>query len=199
MKKSKSIVKTVIIGLILIFLAFSIVKFVIGDKNGGGIFNEKSGSGTTGWTFPSFIEQTYAYTEYDINTFDDYKKKIELLSSTLDREYQVNNQISVKTLSSLESLVRSSMDTFSDNSDTVYNMNLANNLLTAIELVKKRADSDSAISGLAKGITEYLTKTKIRRVSGTITASPNTGNAPFIATLRATEVVDPSGVTIPKS
>lgn len=147
---------------------------------------------------PSFIETTYAYTEYDLNTFDNYKKQIELLSSTLDREYQVNNQISAGTLGTLSSLVKSSMETFPDSDNIIFNTNLANSLLTAIELVKKAPDSDTNIINLAKSINDYLTKIKINRIKGKITASPEKGNAPLVTTLRASEVVDPSGVTIPK-
>lgn len=141
---------------------------------------------------PSFIETTYAYTEYDLNTFDNYKKQIELLSSTLDREYQVNNKITAKTLGSLVALVKSSMETFPDSDNAVFNANLANSLITAIEVVKKNPDSDTAITNLAQSLTEYLTKAKVNRIKGKIIASPESGNAPVTVTLRASEVVDPS-------
>jgi len=88
---------------------------------------------------PSLIETTYAYTEYDMNTFDNYKKQIELLSSTLDREYQVNNKITSGTLDSLNTLVKASMATFPDADNNIFNTNLANSLITAIELVKKKS------------------------------------------------------------
>ena len=148
---------------------------------------------------PSLIETTYAYTEYDMNTFDNYKKQIELLSSTLDREYQVNNKITSGTLDSLNTLVKASMATFPDADNNIFNTNLANSLITAIELVKKNPDSDTNIANLAKNINDYLTKIKISRIKGKVTVSPATGNAPLTATLRASEVIDPSGVIIPKA
>lgn len=191
-KKGKSIILHVFIGLVLIFLAYSIVKFVIGVNGRGGILNNA-------FEMPSLIETTYAYTDYDANTFDNYKKQIELLSSTLDREYQVNNKITAKTLGSLSTLVKSSMETFPDSDDMIFNTNFANSLITAIELVKKTPDSDTAISNLAKNLNDYLTKVKVKRITGKITASPETGNAPVVVTLRASEVVDPSGVTVPKA
>lgn len=192
LKKSKATILHVFIGLLLIFLAFSIVRFIIGVNGKGGILNNA-------FEMPSLFETTYAYTEYDLNTFDNYKKQIELLSSTLDREYQVNNKITTKTLGSLAVLVKSSMETFPDSSEFIFNTNIANSLITAIEVVKKTPDSDTAITNLAKSINDYLTKIRISRIKGKITASPETGNAPLIATLRASEVVDPSGVTIPKA
>lgn len=190
-KKSKATIFHVFIGLLLIFLAFSIVKFFIGSNGTKGVLNS--------WELPSLIETTYAYTEYDLNTFDNYKKQIELLSATLDREYQVNNKISAKTLLSLGTLVRSSMDTFPDSDDYIFNSNLANSLVTAIELVKKTPDSDTTITNLAKNLNDYLTKVRIKRIKGKIIASPESGNAPVTVTLRASEVVDPSGVTVQKA
>ncbi len=90
------------------------------------------------------------------------------------------------------------METFPSSDNIVFNTNLANSLITAIEMVKKNPDSDSAISNLATSLNDYLTKIKIGRIKGKITASPESGNAPFTVTLRASEVVDPSGVTIQK-
>jgi hypothetical protein len=148
---------------------------------------------------PSLIETTYAYTDYDTNTFDSYKKQIELLSSTLDREYQVNNKITTATLTNLESLVRASAETFPDSQDIIFNASLADSLITAIALVKKTPDSDNYITSLAKSLNDYLTKVKVNRIKGKITASPATGNAPLTTTLRASDVIDPSGVTIAKS
>lgn len=191
-KKGKATILHVFIGLVLIFLAFSIVKFIIGSNGRGGILNNA-------FEMPSLIETTYAYTDYDTNTFDNYKKQIELLSSTLDREYQVNNKITSQTLATLSTLVKSSMQTFPDSDDAIFNTNFANSLITAIEVVKKNPDSDTAISNLAKSLNDYLTKIKVKRITGKITASPETGNAPLVVTLRASEVIDPSGVTIPKS
>lgn len=190
-KKSKTTIFHVFIGLLLIFLAYSIVRFVIGSGGTWGVLNNA-------FKLPSLIETTYAYTDYDTNTFDYYKKEIELLSSTLDREYQVNNKITSGTLTKLQTLVTASMNTFPDSDNVIFNTNLANALITSIELVKKSPDSNTAITSLARGLNDYLTKIKIQRIKGKITASPEKGNAPLTVTLRASEIVDPSGVTIPK-
>jgi len=84
------------------------------------------------------------------------------------------------------------METFSDSDENIFNTNLANSLLTAIELVKKTPDSDTAITNLAKNLNDYLTKIRVKRIKGKIIASPESGNAPVTVTLRASEVVDPS-------
>jgi len=193
MKKSKKTIFHVAIGLLLIFLAYSIVQFIIGKDGKGGIFNSALNN------LPSLVQTTYAYTDYDTNTFDNYKKQIELLSSALDQEYQVNNKITTKTLGELSALITGAMTTFPDSDDVIYNTNLAKSLATAIELVKKTPDSDTYITNLAKNLNDFLNKIKIKRITGKITTSPDTGNAPLTTTLRATDVVDPSGVVIPKN
>lgn len=190
-KQGKKTIMHVLIGVLLIFLAYSIVKFVIGKNGQGGVLNNA-------FVLPSLVETTYAYTDYDTNTFDAYKKKIEFLSANLDQEYQVNNKISTKTLTELSTLVTQSMETFPDSENIIFNTNLTRSLLTSIELVKKNQDSDTYVTSLAKTLNEYMTKIKIERIKGAITASPDSGNAPLTTTLRAQNIVDPSGVTTPR-
>jgi hypothetical protein len=36
------------------------------------------------------VQKTYAYTDNDKNTFDEYKKKVEMLATDLERDYKVN-------------------------------------------------------------------------------------------------------------
>jgi S-adenosylhomocysteine hydrolase len=84
------------------------------------------------------------------------------------------------------------MTTFPDSDDIIFNTNLANALLTTIELVKKSPDSNTAITSLANALNNYLTKIKIKRIKGKITASPESGNAPLAVSFRAVEITDPS-------
>ena len=96
-----------------------------------------------------------------------------------------------------EKLVRCS--TFAQNDDYNLNNSIAKNLLIAIDYARKNPASDNAISDLAKDLNDFLNKTKIGRITGKITVTPQTGNAPLAVTFHAENVVDPSGVTVPKS
>lgn len=64
MKKTKNIILYVIVGIITIWLAFSIVKWVINLVKPGAIVTNIN------W---SVIPSTSAYTESDLDTFEDYQ------------------------------------------------------------------------------------------------------------------------------
>lgn len=192
LKKAKSTILHVTIGLLLIFLAYSIVQFVIGKNGKGGVLNNAFEI-----TLPTLIDTTYAYTDYDGRTFDFYKKKIELLSASFEQDYKVNGKLSAVSLSELKTLVTASMDTFPDQDEVIFNTNTAKALLSSLEVVRRTPDSDAAVVAFAKDLKTFLTGLKIGRVNGTIKISPDSGNAPFTATLRAEGVSDPSGVTLP--
>lgn len=90
-KKAKGTVKFVLAGLVLIFLAYSIIRFVVGVINGSGA--PATGSGTT-FRFPSLIPTAYAATAVEdiaiAGTFLEYKKSIDEIAIDLDRQYKVD-------------------------------------------------------------------------------------------------------------
>lgn len=182
-KKGKQTLMNVAIGMVLIFLAYSIVVFVINVLN--------KSAGTTG-----FITST-AYADSTLNTFTDYANKIQLLEPQMDREARVNGSLSAGTLNTLTSLITASTNTFPDDANAAYNASLANAVLTDIQLVQKNSSSSAPVISLAKDLTDYLNKIKIPAISGTLSATPQTGNAPLTVSLSANNVIDPSGVTIP--
>ncbi|MDD2487034.1 MAG: PKD domain-containing protein [Candidatus Gracilibacteria bacterium] len=187
-KKSKKNISNVAIGIVIIFLAYSIVSFIIK------VLNDSSTV-----YMPSLVDRTYAYTTNDKNTFDEYKKGVELLTSQLERDYKINGSLDSANLDRLETFVNGAISTFPDNNDFVGNNSIAKNLLIAIDVVKAAPDSETKITELAKKINEFVNKTKIPRISAKIVANPTSGNAPLTTSLRVAEVIDPSGVTVPSS
>ncbi|MBP8016503.1 PKD domain-containing protein, partial [Candidatus Gracilibacteria bacterium] len=186
-KKAKTIILYVAIGIVTMFLAYSIVNLILKVINTGQAFR-----------LPTLIESVYAETGNNKNTFNEYKNNIEILTSQLERDYKINGEMSLDTLQELQDQVTASINTFPDNSDFIFNNNLAQNLLISIEIVKKKLDSDNAITELAKNLKSFIDKIKIPKISAKIIASPSSGNAPLTASLRAVEVIDTSGVVIPK-
>ncbi|EKE27985.1 MAG: hypothetical protein ACD_3C00111G0002 [uncultured bacterium (gcode 4)] len=187
-KKAKVSIMYVLIWIILVFLAYPIIKWAVWLVNSSG----------TSFEMPTFIERTYAYTTNDANTFDESKKKVEILASDLERDYKVNGKISTSNLLQLQTLVNESITTFPDDDNFVTNNSIARNLLIAIDVVKKSPDSDTKITELAKNLKDFLTRIKIPRISAKITATPQSWSAPLSVTLRASDVVDPSWVIVPQ-
>lgn len=196
-KKAKGTVKFVLAGLILIFLAYSIIRFVIGVINGSGA--PAAGSGAT-FRFPSLIPTAYAATAVEdiaiAGTFLEYKKSIDAIAIDLDRQYKVDGKIQDATLLRLKALVVGTMDTVPDKYASS-NATMAQSVVTAIEVVRKDPGSDSKISEMASVLSSYLKGAKIDSISGKASATPASGNAPLTVSLRADNVRDPSGVVVP--
>jgi PKD repeat protein len=191
-KKAKGTIKYVAFGLLLIFLAYSIVTFLIGKNGKGGIFNTAF--------LPSLIDTAYADEASDVaisGTFEEYKRKIDSLAIDLDRQYKVDGKISDATLLRLKALVIGSMDTFPD-TFAQSNTTLASSLVTAIEVVRKDPSSDTKVGDLAETLSSYFKNVRIPRIDGKAAATPAVGNAPLTVSLRAEEVKDPSGVVTPR-
>ncbi len=188
-KKSKTTILHVLIWIILMFMAYPIISFIINMVNWW--------TTPTWFNFPSIVQEATAYTDNDKNTFDEYKKWIELLTSQLERDYRVNSKLSSTNLTELKRLVTEAINTFPENNDYISNNNLGKNLLIAVDVVAKNPESETRITELAKSINDFLTKAKIGRIMAKISANPNSGNAPLTVSLRSEGVVDPSGVPIP--
>ena len=211
-KKAYKTIIYVIIGIVVMYLAYSIVLFVINVLTVGGA------SGSTGATYIPTISIDRAYADSapttlssssdpssnsidpnSLNTFDQFSTQIQLLQPEIEREFKINNKIDLTTLGKLQALVQASESTFPDNTDQIFNANLANNVITSIELVQKKPDSQSAILGMAKDLVDYLSKVKIGRITSGMAATPAQGNAPLTVSLQATNSIDPSGVVIPQN
>lgn len=192
-KKSKSIITYVLLWIVVIFLAYPIINWAITQLlNTTSIIYAKL-------EIPSFIEQSYAYTTNDKNTFDEFRKSAESLASDLEKDYKVNGKISSNNLNNLQQIVSSAITTFPDNNDYISNVSIAKNLLISIEVVKKSPDSDAKITDMAKNLNDFLNKIKVPRISATISATPQSWNAPLNVSLRASSVLDPSWVVIPNN
>ena len=187
-KKAKKTITAIAIGLILIFMAYAIVTFLVGKNGKGGLLN------ATSFEFqliPSAHAAEVAVDPIIANTFAEYKEKIEQITGTMDREYKVNGKIKENTLLQLRASVSASMNTFPDR-EASYDNNLANNVITSIDMVRKAPDSDTYITDLASTLSDFFKNVHINTITGKALASPQTGNAPLIVSLRADSVKDPS-------
>ncbi len=189
-KKAKNIIVYALIGLLLIFLAFSITRFILGtgkDKKEG-IINAISNAFT--------IDGAYAASVDDGKGFDYYRAQIEATSQAIGRDYDVDGRVKIASLQDLQTAVTKSIDTFPDGNRDL-NTGLANSVLTSIALVKKYPDSNLYTDRLAQSLKDFLTRVAIGQITTKITATPDRGNAALTVTLRANEARDPSGVRIP--
>lgn len=196
-KSGKKIITRAIIGLVIIFLAWSITTFIVGstENKSEGLINAPTGFLDRIGDALS-VQSAYAATASDSRGFDYYRTKIESATQAISRDYEVEGKIKAANLQVLQTAVTESMDSFPD-AVKDFNINLANNVLNQIALIRKYPDSEVYVERMAESLNTYLTKVKVGTITAKINATPSTGNAPLTTTLRAVEAVDPSGVTIP--
>ena len=80
-KKARTMIVHVLIGIVVMFLAFSIVRFTL-----------RVLSTSTAFVTPSFIEQANAV-DAGLSTFDDYSREIQMLEPQIEREYKDLNKL----------------------------------------------------------------------------------------------------------
>jgi PKD repeat protein len=191
-KKAKGTIKYVAGGLLLIFLAYSIVTFIVRVIN--------APAPARAFEMPSLFPTAYAATAAEDvatqGTFLEYKRSVDEIAIDLDRQYKVDGKIEDATLLRLKALVVGTMDTFSDKYAST-NATMAQSVVTSIEVVRRDSGSDSKIGDLATTLANYFKNAKVDKISGKASATPSSGNAPLTVSLRADDVRDPSGVVIP--
>ncbi|MDD3119888.1 MAG: PKD domain-containing protein [Candidatus Gracilibacteria bacterium] len=179
-KKGKTILFQVIMGMGLIFLAWAIVSFVV----------------TKVFTFDIFSNQVYAA---DVKkNFNDYKRDLESLKTDLESEQKINGRISSVNLARLTRLVDSASKTLPDNDNVIFNENIKKKIVTNIKMVEKYPNSSTALTDLIASLDAFINKLKILQITSKIFVTPQSyGNAPFTVTLRASDTVDPTGNSVP--
>jgi PKD repeat protein len=196
-KKAKSIIVYALVGLLLIFMAWAITGFIIGDKTGKspGLINAPSAFSRTMEQLAVNFTPTTVFAAENAG-FEVYRARIEAVAQLIGRDFEVDGKVKLANLNELQSAITGSMDTYPEK-ERDGNTALANQVLTQVALVRKFPDSDLYADRLAEALRTYINGVKIGTITAKITATPAKGNAPVTVSLRATEARDPSGAVIP--
>ncbi len=109
------------------------------------------------------------------------------------REYfEVNRKLEPWTLQNIALLANTGYKYLPDN---LQNQNRLRELLIDIQKGVKTPENEILYSEIVKSLADYLENVEIQEITGTISANPNSGNAPLTVTFRA-GVQDPSGTQI---
>lgn len=124
----------------------------------------------------------------DLKTFNEYRYKITEqyleLRNKFEVDWKIDQYISAKILQYANEWMKYLPDSLS-------NRNYYNYLKTSIEKWVKYPENSSFFEEIATSIENFLEKTTIQKITGTVDANPSTGNAPLNVTLRW-NVKDPS-------
>lgn len=183
MKKAKQIITYVVLGIILMWLAFGIVNWTIR-------FVTKTAS------LDFFASQTYAYSESQGDTFNIYKDKLQSGIENMESELRVQWSVSQSTIQNVRNLVNEAYIRLPDTPEYSSKNDSAKRAVDMyLDLASKNPNSQTHISNAITNVSKFISEAKIGQITGTITASPSGGNAPLTVSFSATNVKDPSGVT----
>ena len=96
MKKTRQIILYVVLGILIMWLAYPIVKWTINLIAPGGRV-------TYDW---SIIPGAQAYTESDVDTFAEYKNKIKEGINQMESELLLNRSVKVSTIQNVKNLIQ---------------------------------------------------------------------------------------------
>lgn len=194
MKKTKNIILYVILGVILIWLSFGIVKWVIALVKPGSVTSIEHIK-TSIWRI--FLPETRAaYSENSSDTFKEYQSHIKVALENLEAELRVNWSVSVANLQNIKSLVQAWYDRLPDNSDfTTINSTAKRAVDMYIDIAIGNPKSTQKVGDAISKTSAFITGVKIGQISGNISATPGEWNAPLSVSFLATDVIDPSWTT----
>lgn len=195
LKKAKSAILYAFIGLTLIFLAYSITIFIVGDDKGNrGILNPLGVHGLVDVAYAADPE----IDDVTLGTFGEYRIRLSRVLNRIYEEQNANSGVSSATISELRSIMSESIKTLPDAQTTANGVQVTK-LNVAISNMQANPNSRDAAKELEALLRSYRDGARIDTITGDIGASPQSGNAPLTVTLRAENVRDPSGKTIPNA
>lgn len=143
-----------------------------------------------------FIEQGFSYTESDSNTFAPYQRQLIGIKQDLESEFRRNSTVSISSLQNAKNVVQSAYDRLPDNGESVSANSEAKKWTDLnIDLAIKNPSAQTYVSNAVLSIERFANEAKIKKITGSITANPATGNAPLTVSLLASNINDPSGVS----
>jgi PKD repeat protein len=186
MKKTRQIILYVVLGIIVMWLAYPIVKWTINIVSPGGrvVYD---------W---SMIPGVQAYTESDADTFAEYKNKIKEWTTQMESELLINRSVKVSTIQNVKTLIQWGYDRLPDYGDAASINREAKQVVdTYLDLAIKNPDNSNHIGNAISRVANFMDRVNISRITGDISAGPAEGNAPLSVSFRADSIRDPSGTT----
>lgn len=199
LKNAKQTILYITLGMILMWLAYSIVGWIMGLINGKTAYNEKNETFFAFNLIPTAHAQ--AYTESQNNTFAEYKNKIIVAAEEMEAELKVQKKVSTSTISNMKSLISQAFDRLPDKNPEAARQNESNKRLVEmyLDLAAKEPDSQQAVGTAISQAVAFAQNAKIETIQGSISATPTSGNAPLVTSFSAQNVIDPSGAIPPSS
>jgi Type IV secretion system pilin/REJ domain len=188
MKKAKNIITYVIIGILIMWLAYSIVRWTTE------LINKTAFSQAKNSILANIIPEAQANPW--IGTFSEYKNKLRIAIQSLESDFRVNGQVSNGSILNIKDLVQSAYNRLPDIGDAGTANDTARRAVDMyLDLALKNPTSSNHVSNAISKVATFIDSANISTVTGDISASPSEWNAPMTVSFRATNIKDPSWAT----
>lgn len=128
----------------------------------------------------------------DLGTFNEYRYRLTEQFFALREWYEINNSLDTNIILAIAVLADEGYKYLPDN---LVNKNYLSALKTDLQKWAKYPGNETAYAEILQWIADYIEKVEVQSITGTIEASPLSGNAPLTSTLRA-RVQDPTGTKV---
>lgn len=191
-KKAKNTITYIAVGIILIWLAIPIVKFIVGAIDASAFSGWKKGYV---WSIiPSAHAEVYSETSSD--TFREYQNKLRIAIQDLESELKINKNVSTSNIQNIKSLVQSAYDRLPDFGESgTQNDTMKRAVDRDLELALKNPSSTSQVGAAISSVASFISSAKIEAIQWGISATPREGNAPVTVSFEASGIRDPSWAT----
>ncbi len=162
MKKTKNTILYVILGIVIMWLAYAIVSWTIRV-----VTNPAVAQITNRIVALVGIPETHAaYTESERDTFAEYSSRLQSAIEQLEAELRINNKVQVSSLQNIKSLVQSTSERLPDKDPAAASQNESAKRAVDMYLDIAIGDPTSTrkVSDAITNIATYIRSAKIERV-----------------------------------
>lgn len=163
LKDAKKTILYVMIGIIVMWLAYPIVMWIIGVTTGNNVA-KNSNTPNHSSIFPTAYAQ--AYTESENGTFAEYKYRLQVIAEKMEAELRVNKKVSSSIISEAKSLVQQAFDRLPDRNVDAARENESNKRLVDmyLDLAAKEPNSQQAVGQAISQLASFAQQAKIHTI-----------------------------------
>lgn len=162
-KKGKNIILYVIIGIVVMWLAYAMVNWVVKTvaTNGTGPIQLYASN----WSLIPTTSASVTYTESEMDTFREYQNKLRIAIQDLESELKVNKIVSTNNISNIKNLVQGAYDRLPDFGDAgVQNDTMKRAVDRDLDLAMKNTSSSNSVGTAISSVASFISSAKIEAI-----------------------------------
>ncbi len=162
MKKAKNIITYVVIGIIIMWLAYSIVAWTLS------LLRNTTPVATNyyNWIIPEAEAEAVAYTENDLDTFNEYQNRLLIAIQNIEGELKINKKADITSLQNLKTLLQAAFDRLPDVGDAGTENDTAKRAVDIeINIAIGDPNSVSKVGSAISKVASFISSAKINAIT----------------------------------